>query len=107
MTDTPLAARRQALIDRCAEQRINLVLDLRALRGEDEGHPLASGALGLLAARLLAGLLANKRLAMGVASAVAGLALVRPRRLAHLVRLAASGMRLARSGMGLVARFRQ
>lgn len=103
MTD-PLALRRQELLARCAEQRVDLALEVHALRASGENaRPLAVSALGLLGARLLA----NRRLALGVAGGALGLALLRPARLVQLARMAASGWRMARGGMALAARLRR
>lgn len=96
-----LALRRQKLLARCAEQRVELALDLHALRAS--GHharPLAKSAIAVLGTRLLA----NKRLALGT---VLALVLIRPARLLRVARLAASGWRIARQGLALAARFRR
>ena len=103
MTDT-LALRRQELLARCAEQRVELALEVQAVRAaQPHSHPLAAGAIALAGARLLA----NRRVALGAAGAALALVLVRPARLARLARMAASGAALARQGLELVARFRQ
>jgi hypothetical protein len=100
MTD-PLSLRREELLARCAEQRVELALDLQALRAPAEGgRPFAAGAAALLGARVLA----HPRLAVAAALA---LAFIRPARLLRVTRFAASGWRIARGGLGLVARFRQ
>jgi hypothetical protein len=104
MTD-PLAIRRDELLARCAGQRVELALDLQALRAPAHtGKPFAIGTAALLGAQLLAHVRANKRLALG---AVLALAFIRPARLLRVARLAASGWRMAQSGMGLLARLRR
>jgi len=102
MTDS-LAIRRQELLVRCAAQRVDLALEVHALRAPGTAaRPLAASAAGLLAAKLLA----NKRLALGVAGAGLGLLLIRPARLMRVTRLAAAGWRAARQGLALVAHLR-
>src|SRR5438067_13807983 len=95
MTDL-LALRRQELIARCAEQRVELALDLQALRAPaGAGRPFAFSAAALLGARLLA----DRRLALGAVGAALALVVIRPARLLRLGRLAASGWRIARRGV--------
>jgi hypothetical protein len=100
MNDTTLAARRRELVERCAEQRVGLAYELKALQ-----RPAAL-VLPPAAAQLLSRVLANRRLAYGAAGAALALALVRPRRMQHLARLAASSWRIAREGLALAARYR-
>ncbi len=100
MNSDALAARRRELAARCAEQRVGLAYELKALR-----RPAAL-VLPPAAAQLLARVQANRQLAYGAAGAVLALALVRPRRLQRLARLAASGWRIARQGLALAARYR-
>ena len=99
MNKTALAARRAQLIDRCAEQRVNLAVELQALSTPQHAmHPLVG--------QVLARVLEHKRLALGVLGTVLGLAVTRPARLLRAAGLLASGWRMARNGMALVARYR-
>lgn len=103
MTDS-LAVRREALLARCAQQRVQLALDVQALRAPARtGRPFARDVAGMLGARLLA----DKRLVLGAAGAALALAVIRPARLLRAATLLTAGWRMAQNGMGLVARFRQ
>jgi hypothetical protein len=101
MADHSLSSRRAALIARCAEQRLMLAGELLTFP-KPGMRPFAGGLAALLGARLLA----NKRLALGVASAALGLAVLRPARLLRVARFAASSWRMAQKGMTLLARCR-
>jgi hypothetical protein len=92
----PLSARRKELIERCAEQRTSLAYELKALRPSNAlNHPIAAYIVG------------NKKLVLGAASAALGLALLRRKRLLAVAGSAMAAWRMARSGLALLARYRQ
>jgi hypothetical protein len=101
MNKPDLAARRAALIERCAEQRVGLGYEVKAL-----------GA-GLRPSTVLAGhpvvgyVAANRKLVLGAAGAVLGLVLVRRKRLAGLATSALSAWKMARGALGIVAQLRR
>jgi hypothetical protein len=99
MNKAALATRRQQLLERCAEQRSSLVYEYHAFADPQAG-------VSPLAGQLLPRLLEHKRLVLGVAGTALGLALARPARMLRLIRLAASGWRMARHGLAVVARYR-
>jgi hypothetical protein len=74
-------------------------MELHALGSRQSGASPLGGAL-------LAGLVANKRLVLGVLGTVAGIALARPARVLRIVRFAASGWRMVQSGLAFAARYR-
>lgn len=97
MNKTDLAARRAALIERCAEQRVGLAYELDALRPSKAlaGLPLA----GVVAA--------NRKVVLGAAGAVLGLVLMRRKRLAGLATSALSAWKMARGALGVLAQLRR
>jgi hypothetical protein len=97
MNKAALAARRAALIEQCAEQRVGLAYELKALRPSTAlaGFPLA----GYIAA--------NRKLVLGAAGTVLGFALMRRKRLAGLVTSALSVWKTARGALGIVAQLRR
>jgi hypothetical protein len=97
MNKTDLAARRAALIEQCAEQRVGLAFELDALRPSKvlAGLPLA----GYVAA--------NRKLALGAAGAALGLVLMRRKRLAGLATSALSAWKMVRGALGIVAQLRR
>ena len=97
MNKTDLAARRAALIERCAEQRVGLAYELDALRPSRAlaGYPLA----GYVAA--------NRKLVLGAAGAVLGLLLMRRKRVAGLATSALSAWKMARGALDMVAQLRR
>ena len=96
MNKMSLAARRAELVDRCAEQRTALAVELQSLRPSNAlGHPLAGYVVG------------HKKLVLGALGATLGLALMRRKR---LLAVAASGMsawRMAQSGLAMLAQLRR
>jgi hypothetical protein len=96
MNESSLAARRAALIERCAEQRVGLAFELQALRPSNAlaGHPVA----GFVAD--------NRKLVLGAAGTMLGLALLRRKRLAGLATSALSVVKMARGALGVVAQLR-
>jgi hypothetical protein len=96
MNKPSLAARRAALIERCAEQRTGLVHEVQSLRPSTLlGHPLAGYVVG------------HKKLALGALGAGLGLMLVRRKRLLALAGPAMSAWRMAQGGLAMLGRFRQ
>lgn len=96
MNKTSLAARRAALIERCAEQRTGLAFELKALRPSNAlAHPIAGYLVG------------HKKVALGALGTVLGLALVRRKRLLALTGPAMSAWRTAQGALALLARYRQ
>jgi len=96
MNKTSLAARRAALIERCAEQRTGLAFELKALRPSNAlAHPVAGYLAG------------HKKIALGALGTVLGLALVRRKRLPALAGSAMSAWRMAQGALALLARYRQ
>jgi hypothetical protein len=97
MNKTNLAARRAALIEQCAEQRVGLAFELDALRPSKAlaGLPLA----GYVAA--------NRKLVLGAAGAALGLVLMRRKRLAGFATSAMSAWKMARGALGIVAQLRR
>jgi hypothetical protein len=101
MNESALAARRRALIERCAEQRVGLAYEWKALGrpGAAVASSLASSVVSILppvVSRYAAWLLAHRRLSLGLAGASLGLALLRPKRALHVARLAVAGWRMLR-----------
>jgi uncharacterized membrane protein YedE/YeeE len=97
MSKSSLAARRAALIEQCAEQRVGLAFELNALRPSNA-----------LAALPLAGFVAsNRKLVLGAAGAVLGLAVMRRKRLAGLAASALSVVEILRGALGVVAQLRR
>jgi hypothetical protein len=96
MNKTDLAARRAALIERCAEQRVGLAYELDALRPSKAlaGLPLAGVVV------------ANRKLALGAAGAALGLVLMRRKRLAGVAASALSAWKMARGALGVIAQLR-
>lgn len=97
MNSASLAARRAALIEQCAEQRVGLAYELDALRPSKAlaGYPLA----GYVAA--------NRKLVLGAAGAALGLVLMRRKRLAGLATSALSVWKMARGALGILAQLRR
>lgn len=97
MNKSNFAARRAALIEQCAEQRVGLAYELDALRPSRAlaGLPLA----GVVAA--------NRKVVLGAAGAVLGLVLMRRKRLAGLATSALSVWKMARGALGVVAQLRR
>ena len=97
MNKANLAARRAALVERCAEQRVGLAYELQALRPSKAlaGHPL----MGYVAA--------NRKLVLSAAGAVLGLVLMRRKRLAGLATSALSAWKMARGALGVLAQLRR
>ncbi|WP_322404069.1 hypothetical protein [Massilia luteola] len=97
MNKTHLTARRAALIEQCAGQRVGLAYELDALRPSKAlaGNPLA----GYVAA--------NRKLVLGAAGAVLGLVLMRRKRLAGVATSALSVWKMARGALGVVAQLRR
>jgi hypothetical protein len=97
MNNANLGARRAALIEQCAEQRVGLAYELDALRPSRAlaGLPLA----GTIAA--------NRKLVLGAAGAVLGLVLMRRKRLAGIATSALSVWKMARGALGIVAQLRR
>ena len=96
MNESSLAARRAALIERCAEQRVGLAFELQALRPSNAlaGHPVA----GFVAD--------NRKLVLGAAGTALGLALLRRKRLAGLATSALSVYKMARGALGVLRQLR-
>ena len=93
MNKPPLAARRAALIERCAEQRTSLACELNTLRPSNAlSHPVA----GIV--------VANKKLVLGVLGAGLGMALVRRKRVAALAGSAVSAWRAVQNVRGFLGR---
>lgn len=96
MNKPTLAARRAALVERCAEQRTGLAYELRSLRPAAMlDHPVAGYVVG------------HKKLVLGALGATLGMALLRRK---SLLAVAASGMsawRMAQRGLALLAQFRR
>jgi hypothetical protein len=97
MNESSLAARRAALIERCAEQRVSLAFELNALRPSYAlaGHPVA----GFVAN--------NRKVVLGAAGTALGLVLLRRKRLAGLATSALSVYKMARGALGVVAQLRR
>jgi hypothetical protein len=97
MNKPDLATRRAALIEQCAEQRVGLAYELKALRPSHAlaGHPV----MGYVAA--------NRTLVLGAAGAVLGLVLMRRKRLAGLATSALSVVKMARGALGILAQLRR
>ena len=97
MNKANLTARRAALIEQCAEQRVGLAYELDALRPSTAlaGLPLA----GYVAA--------NRKLVLGAGGAVLGLVLMRRKRLAGIATSALSVWKMARGALGIVAQLRR
>ena len=97
MSKSSLATRRAALIERCAEQRVGLAFELNALRPSNAlaGYPLAGFVAG------------NRKLVLGAAGAVLGLAIMRRKRLAGLATSALSAVKMVRGALGVVAQLRR
>jgi len=94
MTKPSLAARRQELIERCAEQRTGLAYELKSLR------PSAA----LAAHPALATLAANRKLVLGVLGAGLGFALFGRKRLAGLAGSAGVALRVWKTVRGFLGR---
>jgi len=96
MNKLSLAARRAELVERCAEQRTGLAYELRTLRPSAMlGHPVAGYLVG------------HKKLVLGTLGAALGLALLQRKRLLAVAGSAISAWRIARSGLAMLARYRQ
>jgi hypothetical protein len=97
MNKPDLATRRAALIEQCAEQRVGLAYELKALRPSHAlaGFPLAGYVT------------ANRKLVLGAAGAALGLVLMRRKRLAGLVTSALSAVKMARGALGILAQLRR
>jgi hypothetical protein len=97
MNESSLAARRAALIERCAVQRVGLAFELQALRPSNAlaGHPV----VGFVAD--------NRNLVLGAAGTALGLALLRRKRLAGLATSALSAVKMVRGVLGVVAQLRR
>jgi hypothetical protein len=97
MSKSSLATRRAALIEQCAEQRVGLAFELNALRPSNAlaAHPLAGFVT------------ANRKLVLGAAGAVLGLAVMRRKRLAGLATSALSAVKMVRGALGVVAQLRR
>ena len=97
MNKANLAARRAALIEQCAEQRVGPAFELDALRPSKAlaGLPLA----GYVAA--------NRKVVLGAAGAALGLVLMRRKRLAGIATSALSAWKMARGALGIVAQLRR
>jgi hypothetical protein len=106
MNDATLAARRRELAARCAEQRVGLAYELKALHPSHAAAALLPAPVARLLTPLLTRLLAHRRLAYSAAGAALALALIRPAHLRGLARLASSGWRIARQGITIAARYR-
>jgi hypothetical protein len=86
MNKLSLAARRAELVERCAEQRTGLAVELQSLRPANAlGHPIAGYVVG------------HKKLALGALGATLGLALVRRKRLLAVAGSAMSAWRMAQT----------
>jgi hypothetical protein len=96
MNESSLAARRAALIERCAEQRVGLAFELNALRPSNAlaGHPVA----GFVAA--------NRKLVLGAAGTALGLVVLRRKRLAGLATSALSVYKMARGALDVLGQLR-
>jgi hypothetical protein len=96
MNKPSLAARRAALIERCAEQRTSLVHEAQSLRPSKLlGHPLAGYVVG------------RKKLVMGALGAGLGLMLVRRKRLLAIAGPAMSAWRMAQDGLAMLGQLRR
>lgn len=105
MNESALAARRRELVERCAEQRVGLAYEWKALRrpGAAVSSSLASSVASAVAAFLppvvaqfVSRLLAHRRLTLGLAGASLGLSLLRPKRALRVARMAVAGWRMLR-----------
>lgn len=95
MNKPTLAARRAALLERCAEQRTGLAYELHSLR--------PSALLDNPVAGYLAG---HRKLVLGALGAGLGLALMRRQRLLALAASGSAALRMARRALALLAQFR-
>ena len=97
MNKPDLATRRAALIERCAEQRVGLAFEIKALRPSNAlaGHPV----VGYVAA--------NRKLVLGAAGTVLGLALMRRKRLAGLATSALSVYKMAHGALGVLGQLQR
>jgi len=97
MNKPSLAARRAALVERCAEQRVGLAYELQALRPSAAlaDHPVA----GYVAA--------NRKLVLGAAGTLLGLVLLRRKRVAGVATSALSMWKMARGALGVLAQLRR
>jgi hypothetical protein len=97
MNKPSLAARRAALVERCAEQRVGLAYELQALSPSTAlaDHPVA----GYLAA--------NRKLVLGAAGTLLGLVLLRKKRVAGVATSALSAWKMARGALGMLAQLRR
>jgi hypothetical protein len=96
MSKLSLAARRQELIERCAEQRTGLAYELRALRP----------SVALAEHPVVAYLAANRKWVAGALGAGLSLALLGRKRLPGLAGSVQSIWRTARGALALLARLR-
>jgi hypothetical protein len=95
MNKPSLAARRAELVERCAEQRTGLAVDLQSLRPSNAlDHPLAGYVVG------------HKKLVLGALGTTLGLALLRRKRLLAVAGSAMSAWRMAQGALAMLARFR-
>lgn len=96
MNKPTLAARRAALVERCAEQRTGLAFELKSLRPAAMlDHPVAGYVVG------------HKTLVFGALGATLGMALLRRKSLMALVGSAMSVWRVAQGGLAMLAQFRR
>lgn len=101
MNKPTLAERHQALVERCAEQRVGLAYEFQALRQRVQ-------PANVLVEHPLAGYIVNhKKLVLGMAVTALGLAITRPRRLFGLLGSALTGWKTARNLLGVLASWRQ
>lgn len=96
MNKPSLAARRAALVERCAEQRTSLAYELQSLRPSSMlGHPVAGYVVG------------HKKLVLGALGAVLGFGLLRRKRLLAVAGPAMSAWRMAQGALAMLAQVRR
>lgn len=96
MNKPTLAARRAALLERCAEQRTSLAYELQSLRPSAMlDHPVAGYVVG------------HKKLVFGALGATLGMALLRRKRMLALAGSAMSAWRMAQGGLAMLAQLRR
>ncbi|MCS0589006.1 hypothetical protein ACFQ09_11965 [Massilia norwichensis] len=96
MNKPTLAARRAALLERCAEQRTGLAYELQSLRPSAMlDHPVAGYVVG------------HKKLVFGALGATLGMALLRRKRMLALAGSAMSAWRMAQGGLAMLAQLRR
>jgi hypothetical protein len=96
MNKPTLAARRAELLERCAEQRTGLAVELQSLR--------PSSVFGLPVTGYVVG---HKKLVLGALGAGLGLALLRRKRLLAVAGPAMSAWRMAQGALAMLAQLRR